>query len=404
MQEQQKYSEVRIAIAGSVDVGKSSLIGVLTRGILDDGRGAARSHIFKHQHERTTGRTSSITNHFIRHESSDITTLIDLAGHEKYLKTTINGLERGQADYVAVIIGANNGILKMTREHLTITFALNLPTFIIVTKIDMAPEHVLKQTETAIIKLFSNKQLTPYIVRTINDLELMSSSNFPVIEVSSVSGRGLDALRQYMYSLKSKIDYPLLVECKKPVFIIDSTYTIKGIGLVVSGVLRYGCINKGDVLVLGPFRQATATQGGFVEVSVRGIHDNFKNSITQLTAGHGGCLNLKPTSNKAVIKRSNIRNGAVVVKEPYYVAEFEADIKVLHHATTITKNYQPTIHCNGMTQSARILQMDKEYLRNGDSARVKFQFLYRPAFLELGNVLIFREGNTKGIGKIINVL
>jgi GTPase len=122
-----------------------------------------------------------------------------------------------------------------------------------------------------------------------------------------------------------------------------------------------------------------------------------------LTAGHGGCLNLKPTANKTIIKRSNIRNGAVVVKDPQYVSEFEADIRVLHHSTTITKNYQPTIHCNGMTQCARILEMDKEFLRNGDTSRVRFQFLYRPAFLEVGNILIFREGNTKGIGKIVSI-
>lgn len=402
--QQQYNSEVRIAIAGSVDVGKSSLIGVLTNGTLDDGRGSARAHVFKHQHEHASGRTSSITNHFIQHDSGDVTTLIDLAGHEKYLKTTINGLERGQADYVAIIIGANNGILKMTREHLTVAFALNLPTFIIVTKIDMAPEHVLKQTETAIIKLFNGKNKKPLIVKTCDDLaSLDDSAQFPVIEVSSVTGQGLDTLKRFMYTLKSKIDYNLLVDARKPVFIIDSTYSIKGIGLVVSGVMRYGCINKGDVLVLGPFRQATAIHGGFVEVSVRGIHDNFKNVITQLTAGHGGCLNLKPTANKTVIKRANIRNGAVVVKDPQYVSEFEADIRVLHHSTTITKNYQPTIHCNGMTQCARILEMDKEFLRNGDTSRVRFQFLYRPAFLEVGNILIFREGNTKGIGKIICV-
>ena len=43
--------------------GKSTMVGVLTRSMLDDGRGAARSKVFKHGHEESTGRTSSIGQH-----------------------------------------------------------------------------------------------------------------------------------------------------------------------------------------------------------------------------------------------------------------------------------------------------------------------------------------------------
>ena len=41
----------------------SPQVGVLTRHILDDGRGFARSKVFKHGHEEATGRTSSIGQH-----------------------------------------------------------------------------------------------------------------------------------------------------------------------------------------------------------------------------------------------------------------------------------------------------------------------------------------------------
>ena len=37
--------EVRVAVIGNVDSGKSTLVGVLTRGLLDDGRGLARSKV-----------------------------------------------------------------------------------------------------------------------------------------------------------------------------------------------------------------------------------------------------------------------------------------------------------------------------------------------------------------------
>ena len=55
--------EIRVAVIGNVDSGKSTMVGVLTRSILDDGRGLARSKVFKHGHEEATGRTSSIGQH-----------------------------------------------------------------------------------------------------------------------------------------------------------------------------------------------------------------------------------------------------------------------------------------------------------------------------------------------------
>ena len=55
------YIDVRVAVAGNVDSGKSTLIGVLTRGGLDDGRGSMRVNVFNHRHEVESGRTSSIS-------------------------------------------------------------------------------------------------------------------------------------------------------------------------------------------------------------------------------------------------------------------------------------------------------------------------------------------------------
>ena len=49
-------------MTGNVDAGKSTLVGVLTHGVLDDGRGVARQKLFRHKHEIETGRTSSVGN------------------------------------------------------------------------------------------------------------------------------------------------------------------------------------------------------------------------------------------------------------------------------------------------------------------------------------------------------
>ena len=51
--------EVRLAVIGNVDSGKSTLVGCLTKNIKDDGRGYARQFVFNYQHEKENGRTKS---------------------------------------------------------------------------------------------------------------------------------------------------------------------------------------------------------------------------------------------------------------------------------------------------------------------------------------------------------
>jgi GTPase len=45
------FMDIRVAVVGNVDAGKSTMLGVLTHGGLDDGRGKCRSMIFRHKHE-----------------------------------------------------------------------------------------------------------------------------------------------------------------------------------------------------------------------------------------------------------------------------------------------------------------------------------------------------------------
>lgn len=56
------FLEIRVAVVGNVDAGKSTLLGVLTHGELDNGRGTARLKLFRHKHEMESGRTSSVGN------------------------------------------------------------------------------------------------------------------------------------------------------------------------------------------------------------------------------------------------------------------------------------------------------------------------------------------------------
>ncbi len=124
------FMEVRVAVVGNVDAGKSTLLGVLTHGLLDDGRGEARTKLFRHKHEIESGRTSSVGNDILGFDSSGkivnesevhsvkasdwekicaksakVVTFIDLAGHEKYLKTTVFGMTGHAPDFCMLMVG-----------------------------------------------------------------------------------------------------------------------------------------------------------------------------------------------------------------------------------------------------------------------------------------------------------
>jgi GTPase len=156
----ERYIDVRVAVVGNVDSGKSTLVGVLSTGELDNGRGTARINVFRHKHEIMNGRTSSVSQQIVgfdaagtvvnyglrRHghvptwsdivmASHKVITFIDLAGHERYLKTTVFGLTGMCPEYACVMLGANMGLQRMTKEHLGIALALQVPVFVVVTKV-----------------------------------------------------------------------------------------------------------------------------------------------------------------------------------------------------------------------------------------------------------------------------
>lgn len=410
----EKVTEARIGVIGSVDSGKSTITGVLTKEVLDDGRGSARALVMRHPHEIISGRTSCIISHYIRKKDEVTgternTTFIDLAGHEKYLKTTINGIHRCQVDYAMVIVGANMGVLRMTEEHLTLSLSLAIPTFIVVTKIDIAPANILAKTLETLQKFLVRKtggSRTPVMVTAPADLENITRDYYdkeqvaipiPIFQVSSVTGQGMDLLRTYISGLPIYRDWLSKRQSPNINYVIDTHYHIKGIGLVVSGVLVEGQVTKGDILQLGPINHQ------FYQVQVKSIHNNFKESIDTLYAGQTGCFAIKNLNKSFILHRHHIKHGLRVMSQPSIYKEFEALIKILHHPTTIKQNYEPTIHCGPVCQSAKIIQMDRDCIRLGDTARVRFQFKYRPEFIEPAMKLIFREGSTRGIGKIISV-
>lgn len=83
--------------------------------------------------------------------------------------------------------------------------------------------------------------------------------------------------------------------------------------------------------------------------------------------------------------------------------EFDAEVVILHHATTIRPNYQPVIHCGVVRQAAKVVSMTKELLRTGDKGLIHFRFMFNPELIHPKMTILFREGRTKGLGVISQV-
>ena len=389
-------TEIRIGVIGNVDSGKSTLVSVLSKKLLDDGRGKARKLVLKHPHEKDTGRTSDVTQTHLIKDKGYIT-FIDLAGHERYLKTTLKGLTGGYIDYVLLVIGANMGVSMMTKEHISIAYALQIPIIIVVTKMDLSNDHVLKKTNEDINRLVTRFKFKN--IRIISNDNKDNKLNFkkvlPLFYVSNKTGKNINLLRDYLTNLKPKLNWN---KEDKKIFSIDEKYNVTGVGIVLSGKVRSGTINKGDKLFLGPF------YGKWELVTIKSIHDNFRNVVDYLEAGNSGCIAIKGINKKAVIKKNRLRKGVILVEKRNNSSRFNADVIILRsHSNNIKLNYQPVINCKTVCQSAEIVEMKKKYLKGGEKSNVEFKFLFYPEHIVKDDIFLFRDGRTKGIGRILEV-
>lgn len=414
------FVEVRVAVIGNVDAGKSTLLGVLTHGELDNGRGFARQKLFRHKHEMESGRTSSVGNDILGFDScgnvvnkpdshggqldwvkiceaaSKVITFIDLAGHERYLKTTIFGMTGHIPDFTMLMVGANAGVVGMTKEHLGLALALNVPVFVVVTKIDMCPENVLHDTMKLLVRILKSPgcRKIPVIVHSEDDV-IISATNFvserlcPIFQVSNVTGENLLLLKMFLNLLSTRMPNS---DSEPSEFQIDDTYSVPGVGTVVSGTTLKGTIRLNDTLMLGP-----DPLGHFQPIAVKSIHRK-RMPVKEVRSGQTASFALKK------IKRSDIRKGMVMVSpalNPEAYWEFKGEILVLHHPTTISPRYQAMVHCGSIRQTASILNMSMDCLRTGDKALVHFRFIKNPEYLRVGMRMVFREGRTKAVGNIV---
>lgn len=144
----------------------------------------------------------------IVHNSDKIVHLLDMCGHEKYLKTTMHGMTSLFPDYAMIMVGGNMGVSRMTKEHIGIAISLDIPLFVVITKTDIAPESILKENLKSIATILKNNcGKIPVLIKDSTDIEqvanrLVSGKLAPVFTISNQSGQNVDMLRNFIGCLK----------------------------------------------------------------------------------------------------------------------------------------------------------------------------------------------------------
>lgn len=450
-------NEIGIAVVGSVDSGKSTLIGTLISNKLDDGKGSNRSLVSGHNHEIKSGKTSSISVHSMKnYQGNNSVILIDLCGHEKYLKTTLYGIMGYYPDYAVVIIGANRGILQMTREHTKILHHLKIPMIIALTKTDLIenicagtdknPEEMLTNLVGDIKKIYAKGGYDIMDMDCIEKNEIYNvvpnTKQIPLFKISSKTGRGLELFKSYMSKLpknKTVVSCPLadkvllnsssilnkkLQQTNPFVFYVEKVYCPNGIGWVATGILRCSdpetFLGVGTTCYLGPSAEQT-------NIKVWSIHNYYKEKVDKIYSGQRACLAVrsdKRLTYKMFRKGSILTNNMDIIKYASY--KYKAVIKLLSHPSTVRDNFTPVIHCATIRQSAKISILEikarpvkKQYNQStqaalatettedikhicpGDTAVICLEFKYYPEIIEPNENFFLREGLCLGVGTIL---
>ncbi|KAH2174528.1 hypothetical protein V6Z92_006371 [Aspergillus fumigatus] len=339
----EEMAEIRIAVVGNVDAGKSTMLGVLVKGNLDDGRGRARINLFRHKHEVESGRTSSVGLEImgfdshgeivgssqgrklsweeIGKRSAKVISFSDLAGHERYLRTTVFGMLSSSPNYCLLMVAANNGLIGMSKEHLGIALALNVPVMVIITKIDICPPQILQETVSQLTKILKSPgaRKIPIFVKdmeeTINTAtQFVSQRICPIFQVSNVTGENLELVRTFLNILPHRGQYNTEAPFE---FLINDTFSVPHVGTVVSGVAKSGVIHAGDSVLVGP-----DSLGQFTTTTIKSI-ERKRIQVNACFAGQSGSFALKR------VRRKEVRKGMVVLKKleqpPKVYREFVAE-------------------------------------------------------------------------------
>ena len=207
-----------IGLSGHIDHGKTALVQALT-GVNTD----------RLAEEQKRGMTIDIGFAFL----NENTTLIDVPGHEKFVKNMMAGVS--SIDVALLVVAADDGVMPQTREHFGILNLLDIPLGIIaLNKSDLADDDWLDLVELDIAELVKDSFM----------------ENAPIIRVSATEGMGIEALRQELLTICEKTPD----KQDRGIFRmhVDRVFSMKGYGTVVTGTVNSGRLKIGDTIEILP--------------------------------------------------------------------------------------------------------------------------------------------------------
>jgi len=209
-------SSLILGTAGHIDHGKTALVRALT-GIDTD----------RLKEEKERGITVDLGFAELSAQGDLHFGVVDVPGHEGFIKNMLAGATG--MDLVLLVVAADEGIMPQTREHLAIVQLLGVPRLLVaLAKSDLVEKEWLELVREEVRETLS---ATPY-------------KNAAILPVSSVTGDGLEDLREALSDLGARVanreddDVPRLP--------VDRVFTIKGAGTVVTGTLWSGHLRIGD--------------------------------------------------------------------------------------------------------------------------------------------------------------
>src|SRR6266702_7725994 len=157
-----------IGTAGHIDHGKSTLITALTG--IDPDRLAE---------EKRRGMTINLGFAHLRLPSGREVGIVDVPGHARFIRNMLAGVHG--LDAVILVVASDEGVRPQTREHLEIVDLLEVRRGVVaLTKVDLVEEDWLEMVTAEVG----------------GALEGTALATAQIVPVSSVTGAGLDELRQ----------------------------------------------------------------------------------------------------------------------------------------------------------------------------------------------------------------
>ncbi|KAJ2610755.1 GTP binding protein [Coemansia sp. RSA 1365] len=389
----QSQTELRVAVLGDHGVGKSTVLGCLTYGESDDGRGKARVSLLRHRHELETGRTSSISlgavgftaegqmqnyannrsaEHIYR-RSRHVVTFIDTCGHEKHLKTTARAITGHSPQVFCVVIAADTtDISATTREYLRMAAALEMPLMVVVSKMDVAEKstfsalmhNVLATLDTELPErakcIVANSTEHPLLAE-----DMMRLGVVPVFTTSAVRSVGFGELTKLLEKARTSFAgdnsvEPTDINTKSRdlfEFDVEHLYSIDTVGSVATGWVRRGVFAASEFpntpLIIGP-----DASGRFVDVQVTSIHTLRIPSETAC-AGRSAALAIQPRKALRLQKGMVILDANLLGKAGRVVSNvLTATISMF--GADISRMQNVAVHIRSACYPARIVHIEDD--------------------------------------------